>query len=448
LDRTDTGSGTPLVRSLTLRDLVLFNIAAVIGIRWLAAAAHAGPGSIALWILAAVCFFVPSGIVVAGLSRQFPEEGGFYIWTRKAFGEWHGFLAAWCYWMNNLFYFPSLVIAGAGMAAAIFGPSYAGLADNRTYVLVVSLTAIWAVTLANVTGLDVGKWIGNVGGASTYVTGALLVIVGVVAWMGSGSATRLDLMPTLDWEKFNFWPQIAFAFGGLELAALMGGEIRDTERSVRKAAWISGLAIAAYYVAGTLALLVLLPASEISVVTGLTQAAAAGGKQLGVTWLPVVIGLLVIAGVAGQLGAWMSGSARLPLVLGVDRYLPTSFADVHPRFGTPHRALLFQAVAASFFLLILQAGETLRAGYQLLVDMAVITYFIPFLYLFAAAWRFGYRISAASGAAVTALAIALSLVPPAGVHSLWLFEAKLVGGSMLLVFAARLWFRHRLRFRQ
>jgi hypothetical protein len=92
-----------------------------------------------------------------------------------------------------------------------------------------------------------------------------------------------------------------------------------------------------------------------------------------------------------------------------------------------------------------QFGESLRAGYQLLVDMMVITYFIPFLYLFASAWRYGARPSALAGAAVTMLALVLSLIPPAGIRSLWLFEAKLLGGTLLLILSARLWFRHRTR---
>ena len=95
-----------LVRVLGVSDLVLFNVAAVVGIRWLAAAAHVGPGSIALWLAAAVCFFVPCGIAVGALSRRFPEEGGLYIWTRTAFGEWHGFLCAWCFWTSTAIALP------------------------------------------------------------------------------------------------------------------------------------------------------------------------------------------------------------------------------------------------------------------------------------------------------------------------------------------------------
>jgi hypothetical protein len=88
----------------------------------------------------------------------------------------------------------------------------------------------------------------------------------------------------------------------------------------------------------------------------------------------------------------------------------------------------------------LQAGENLRIGYQLLVDMTVITYFIPFLYLFATACRYGRQWSGICGLCVTALAIVLSLIPPPDAASVWLFEAKLAGGCGLLIVAARFCF--------
>ena len=105
-----------LRREIGLWDLVLFNIAAVVGIRWLAAAAQAGSGSITLWLVAAALFFVPSALAVATLSARFPKEGGIYVWTKEGFGDWHGFLCGWCYWLSNLFYFPNLLLAGIGMA--------------------------------------------------------------------------------------------------------------------------------------------------------------------------------------------------------------------------------------------------------------------------------------------------------------------------------------------
>jgi len=93
-----------LPRTLTLRDLVLLNVVAVLSIRWLATSAAAGPSSLVLWVCAALFFFIPQGLAVADLSARFPDEGGIYRWTKRAFGEGHGFLCGWCYWINNVLY--------------------------------------------------------------------------------------------------------------------------------------------------------------------------------------------------------------------------------------------------------------------------------------------------------------------------------------------------------
>jgi amino acid transporter len=418
---------------LRLRDLVLFNIAAVIGVRWLAAAAHVGPGSLTLWLSAAALFFIPCAIVVARLGAVYPAEGGLYVWTRNAFGDWHGFLCGWSYWLNNLFYYPTLILAGVSIATYIPGERYAPLADHPLYVVPASLAAILLITAANLRGLGSSKWIGNIGGLATYATGMLLIAGGVWAWMERGPANRMELTPQLNWQYLNFWPQIAFAFGGLELGAILGGEIQDARRNVRSAAWISGLAIALFYLAGTTAMLVLLPAAEVSIVTGLVQAAAATGAIVQWPGLVSCAALLATAGIVGQLGAWMTGTSRLPVVLGMDHFLPPGFRDLR-------KSLAIQAGVCSALLVLMQLGDNLRTGYQILVDLMVITYFIPFLYLFLTAWKLGMRTSAACGLFVTLIAITFSLIPPHGTESPLLFEAKLLGGTALLIFLARWWF--------
>src|SRR5579864_8516692 len=224
---SETPADAALRRELGLRDLVLFNIAAVVGIRWLAAAAHTGPGSITLWALAAGLFFVPLALSVAGLSKRFPEEGGIYVWTRRGFGDWHGFLCGWCYWLSNLFYFPSLLLAGVGMAASALG-----FAENRIAILATALVILWIASITNIVGLGVGKWTGNLGGLSTFLGGALIIVLGFLVWVRLGSATVIRIAPEWNLDKLNFWSQIAFAFGGLELGAIMGGEIRNPERNV------------------------------------------------------------------------------------------------------------------------------------------------------------------------------------------------------------------------
>ena len=423
-----------------LRDLILFNIAAVVSIRWLAAAAHIGPGSLELWAGAAVLFFVPLSLAVAGLNARFPEEGGIYAWTGRTFGEWHGFLCGWCYWLSNLFYFPNLLIAGIGMALYAAGGKYAALSDNAIVMAFASLAVLWLALLTNLVGLRVGKWTQNLGAAATCAVGAGLLAAGALLAARHGAATRIGAAQGWTWSTLNYWPQIAFAFGGLELGAILSGEIRDPRRTVRRAAWISAAAIAGFYMLGTVAMLALLPPARISVVTCIAQAGEAAAGRLGAPWILPAMGALIGVGILGQFGAWLGGSARLAFAIGLDRYLPPAFARLHPRWGTPHVALLAQGAACSGFLVAMQAGENLRTGYQLLVDMTVVTYFIPFLYLFAAAWRHGLRWSAKAGLLVTAAGIIFSFAPPSGVRSAWLFEIKLAGSCALLIGAGRVVF--------
>ena len=119
--RTSSDPIKQLRRVLGFWDVLLFNIAAVLGPRWVAAAAHNGTSSISLWVLAALFFFVPSAFVIVELSTRFPEEGGLYVWSKQAFGDFHGFVAGWTYWIYTVFYFPGLLMASAAMAAYIGG---------------------------------------------------------------------------------------------------------------------------------------------------------------------------------------------------------------------------------------------------------------------------------------------------------------------------------------
>ena len=322
-----------------------------------------------------------------------------------------------------------------------------GLAEDKVYVISVSLVILWLGLVTNIIGLSVAKWTNNAGAVATYAFGTLIIVVGLTVWMRSGSATSFRFVPHWDLEKVNFWSQIAFAFGGLELGAILGGEIRNPARNVPRAAWISGACIAAFYILGTLSLMVLMPPERVSILTGLVEASTEAGARLGSAGLGRAMTLLILMGVAGQLCAWIGGCARIPFVIGLDRYFPPTFARLHPRWGTPHIALLTQGIACTVFVAALQVGENLRVGYQLLVDMTVIIYFIPFLYMFGAAWKYGRKWSAGMGVTVTVICIIVSLIPPGEVRSVWLFEFKLLAGCAVLMAVARLMFMLALRRR-
>ena len=242
-------AATNLRRELRLRDLFFFNICAIASLRWISAAAHAGSGSLLLWVLAALFFLLPTAIVVGHLSKRFPQEGGMYVWVKHAFGDGHAFLCSWMYFISNVLYFPSILLAGIGMAAYVFGSAGAHFAEQRAYALPVTLVVLWALFVVNLFGLKVAKWVLAAGSAATFVLAAILVVFAAASALHSGSATQFHLLPHAKFETLNFWSQIAFGLTGLELVPIVGGEILNPRRDLPRAAVISMIGCALYYIA-------------------------------------------------------------------------------------------------------------------------------------------------------------------------------------------------------
>jgi glutamate:GABA antiporter len=255
--------------------VTLFGIACIVGVRWISAAAHAGPGSLILWVLAAVFFVAPLAIAVAALTVKYPGAGGLYLWTRNDFGPWQGFLCFWTYWMGIVFWFPNTAMFYISATFYALGPRYSHLADSRLYLVLASLATIWLALGTNLIGLRIGKWTENLGGASSWILGAVLAVTAVLVWQRRGSATPLNLLPQWNWQTVSFWATIAYAMTGMELVGMMGGEIRDPKDTLPRAAGIaSGFAVV-FYVIATLSLLVLLPPDRINERYGLPQ----GGQE-------------------------------------------------------------------------------------------------------------------------------------------------------------------------
>jgi len=431
-----------LPRVMGLRDVVLFNIIAIVGPRWFTtAASQFGLASLGLWLLAMVVFFLPSALVVRELVEIDPGAGGLYRWVARAFGTRNAFVAGWGYWVNNLFYFPSLLVQTAAILAYAGGPRHVGLADSQSFIAVVSLLGLWLSTWLNLVGLRIGKWLSNIGALwGTWIPTLVFVALGVWVFASHGSATtvtpRAFLPARFDFQSINFFATMVFAFGGLELAPTLGAEIHDPARTLRRGVVLSGLIIVTLYMLGTAALLVALPSTTINITNGLPQAVAAMGERLGapgLAWLAALMAVLFALGNLGGVGAWAAGSARLPYAAGVDRALPAAFSQIHPRWQTPHIALLVQSALATLFIVASLIGSTVRNAYLLLVQTTAILFFIPFLYMFAAYLRVRRQrtgvtlLTGITGFATVAVAIVLSFVPPPGEP--WvLFELKIAGG--------------------
>ena len=212
----------------------------------------------------------------------------------------------------------------------------------------------------------------------------------------------------------------------------------------------AGITVAFCYIIGTVGVLVALPSSEVSNLQGLVQAIAKTVERVGFYWtLPVAASLIAVSNV-GAAAAYLAAVARLPFVAGIDHFLPPAFGALHPRWKTPWVALLTQYLVGILFIFLGQAGTSVKGAYDVLASMTVITYFIPYLYVFAAMIKLqsepagpevirvpGGRpvavLISVVGLLATTVTILLSVVPPADDPNKPLAVLKIVGGTAVLM---------------
>jgi amino acid transporter len=429
-----TGGPTALPRTLRLSDLVLLKIVAIVNLSFIPPVAMFGRVTVALWVVAFLTFFVPEAIAVLEYSRRYPGEGGMYLWTRRQFGELHGFVSGWCYWTNNLFYLPMQLVYVAGVLAYAGGPAWAGLVDRKWYVSLVAFGWLAVASIANIRGLAVGKWVQNIGAIAAGVTAVLIIAAGFSAELG-GTAATTPLAAGLGWQTLSAFSIMCFAFIGIELASTMGDEIQHPERDLPRAIAIAGGVSLAVYVLVTTAIQALVPGGEMGTIQGVMQAVDRGAARVGLEWIVVPVALAMALSIGGGASAWFAGSARIPFVAGVEGHLPAVFGRIHPRHGSPDVALIVSALLAAAFVAFTLVGSTVLEAYQVLLRAAVVLQLLPFVYLFAGLMLLdgmgaASRAAGAIGLVTTLFGIVSAFIPTSDVESVAVFETKMVLGCV------------------
>ena len=444
-DPMSTDSNQPhLKRVLGRFDLVLLFVVAVFNLNVVPSIAANGGVTVWLWLISLLLFFWPQGIAVIELAHRYPGEGGVYLWAKEVFGDFHGFLSGWCYWTNNMLYVPTVMLYFVGVSVFVLGPSHAGLADSKMFAMLASFALLTFLTVLNIVGLGVGKWLNNLGAIGTFVAAIVLIGLGATVWSRFGSTvTAADFRIPAD-PKFvlNSFGVICFGLVGLELASVMGDEIQDPQKTLPGAVAWGGVLSGALYIGATLTLLVAIGKNDISVLQGIVQGVSHMAGRVGVGWIIAPFAVMLSLSIAGIGSAWMGGSARIPFVAGLDSYMPSAMGKVHPKYATPHVALIVQGIVS---LVLIVLNFTLSGGvqeaFQKMLSAAVVLQLIPFLYVFAALVKFALRgemrgarygkgrllFAGSAGFLTTILGIILAFSPAKQITSLWKYEAGMFG---------------------
>src|SRR5436305_3482548 len=378
-----------LVKSLRRFDLVFFTICAFVGLDTLGSVAKNGPEGFLWLVVLAVVFVAPYMLVMAEVGSAFTMEGGPYEWVKLAFGRVHGGIAAILYWVTNpLWVGGSLAfIATDAWRANVFGIGHGSFGDYFFKLLF-----IWISIGVAIISLRYGKWIPNAGGFLRVIVlgffSFTVLLYGVEHGFAGFSAG--DMSPTKA-VFLGLVPVLLFNYVGFELQNGAAEEMDDPQHDVPISVLQSGIIGVLLYVVPILGIILVLPAKDVTGIGGFIDAVTktfsiygAAAHSLLVLMTICFVGTLVTSG-----AVWMIGSDRIQAVAAYDGSFIPWFGVFNRTFGTPVRVNVMSGIVSTVFCFaaigFFNSGSD--ATFQIVLDIAISTTLISYVWIFPAAWK-------------------------------------------------------------
>lgn len=370
--------------------LVLLITGSIDSIRNLPTTALFGSELIFFFIFGAIVFLIPVALVSAELSSTWTDtEGGIYGWVRHAFGDNWAFFAIWLQWINTMVWYPTILSFLASIIAYLIDPD---LAENKWYLVSVILIIYWGLTFINLRGLSISAKFASVCAVLGLIIPMLLIITLAILWMVQGKPMQIDLSwsaLTPTWGEFDSWISITAiitSFLGMELATVHVNQVKNPQRNFPLAIFVSAILILTTMILGALAIAIVLPKQEISLVKGVMQSLTNFFEEYHLMWLLPVIALMLLIGSLGSMVNWIISPAKGMMLAARHGYLPRFFAKEN-RYGAASHLLLLQAVLVTVFCSLLFLIPSVNSAYWLLTDLSTELYVVMYVLMFAAAFH-------------------------------------------------------------
>jgi amino acid transporter len=423
-------------RVLGASSLALISLAAVLTLRSLPSIAEDGWSSIAYYLLGALLFFVPLALVAAELATGWPRAGGLYAWVREAFGERSGFLAIWFEWIENVVWFPTVLSFVAAAVAYVVEPS---LANEKVYLVIVMLVVFWGLTALNFFGEKSILRLNNPAVIiGTLIPAAVLIALGAY-WLLAGrhlaapfSASALK--PNLgSVSNLVFFVGVVLGYAGIEMAGFHAKETRNPKRDFPRAILFAAVLIVGVSILATLAIVVIVPRSQLSLVAGIPQTFDLFFKAVGVGgWATKLLSGLVAIGTLALISTWLLGPTKGLYAAERTGDLPPELHYVNKRH-VPVALLVFQGILSTLFALMFLFVPSINSSYWMLTALTTQILVMMYILIFAAAIRLRYTqpdvpraykipggkagiwIVGGTGILGSLFALIIGFVPPSGV---------------------------------
>ncbi len=392
---TPAGGGVTRKKVFGVTGLAIFTFSFLANVNTTPQLATFGLGSIVLFLLAILLFLGPTAMASAEMGSTWPRTGGIYVWTRLAFGEAAAFMIIWLEFANFVVAWPGIMGTLALQAAYPIDPN---LSNSPVFLILIVVVVTWLAAGMALRGLRVAKgfaWYSVIAG--TVIPAVLLVgFAGAYLIAGNPPAMEISaaaIVPDIDLGNIAFLSGALLMFSGIEISAIHSGDVQDPERTIPRSNLIAVALCFLFFAPVTLALAVVIPSSDINIVTGLIQSGEVIFDIFGLDWMTAVLAFLLVTGLAAALVQILGGPSRGLVVAGrVGGNLPPALQKEN-RNRMPVVIILGQAAVSSvlalgygllgsvqnawFLFAIIQTNMTLIMYGMMLVSLVKLRYSKP-----------------------------------------------------------------------
>jgi putative glutamate/gamma-aminobutyrate antiporter len=441
-------------RVISVFMLAMLNVSIMASLRNLPLVAELGLSALFFFAIVAIFFLIPCALVSAELATGWPKSGGIYIWVREALGDRWGFFAIWMQWVHNVAWYPVIMSFIAGTLAYLISPT---LANNKFYILGVILVGYWGMTFLNYLGIKTSGWFSTIGVIVGTIAPGILIITLGISWIFSGHPIHIPLTWEATIPDFNSINQLVFlaglflAFAGLEVSASYAGNVQNPQKNYPRAIILGAVITFCLFMLGSLAIAIVIPNTQISLVSGLIEAFQVFFTYYHLNWLLDPLAALLIIGAIAEVNSWIIGPVKGLHETSIHGNLPPFFQNLNSR-GVPTNLLLFQAIIVSVVSCVFLYMPSVSSAFWILTAMSAQSYLVMYILMFIAAIRLKYTkphvprpykipfhykgiwVFCCMGILASLFAIALAFVPPSqlNVGSLLFYVLFLVVGLTIM----------------
>lgn len=377
-------------KSVSLMKSILFTICSILVLDTFVAPAIIGVSSITIWIITAVIFFIPYGLLSSELGSTYPDDGGICSWVDRAFGERTAVMTGWYYWVNVAFWMPAVFVAFAYWFSYAFAPG----APNLVLAAIATLMC-WLIVWIGIRGVELSVTVSSIAAVCKVAVLLLFGFLGIAYAIKHGLANDFSLssfIPSLG-NTTQYIAVIVYNLLGFELIGSIGSQIHNPGKTIPRMTVVSGAIITAMYVFGTFGILAAVPADNVDTVDGFYFAleelcTVFGPAGKAVFYVVIVVAMLTLV---SNMVSWTLGANEALIAANLDRR--SRFLGHRSRkYGTADNLYLVMGVLATVLIVLNFAlsGDANDIFWTILAFSTLI-FLLPYLFMFPAAVRLRYK---------------------------------------------------------